>query len=74
MKKNYIQKLQEENEILKKTIKNMENGLIEIKSYLCLPKFTDNFPANNFVNPDDIHLRINEILEKKNDQLISIDV
>ncbi len=74
MEKNYIKRLEEENRILKESIKEIEDELVGIKSYLCLPKFTENFPNNNFVNPDDIHLRINEILIAKNNKLITINL
>ncbi len=55
----YINKLQEENEALKDTLKTVEQELTDILVYLASKKFQG--PLNNYVNSDEIYSRIMSI-------------
>ena len=54
----YINILQIQNEVQKKQLEEYEKGLMDIMRYLNSDKFHG--IENNFVNPNDIILRINE--------------
>ena len=64
-KMKFINRLQNENEKLKKQIQAYEDGLTAIMAYLNSEKFQG--IENNFVNPSDIFLRINEMKQKVTD-------
>lgn len=59
---NYISQLQHERDTLTAEVERLHAGYQTIKSYLMSDKFASCDPQERAVNPDDILLRINEIL------------
>lgn len=59
---NYISQLQHERDTLTAEVERLRAGYSSLKSYLMSDKFASCDPIERSVNPDDILLRINEIL------------
>ena len=62
---NYIKRLETENEILKKELDALTTGISDLASYLRSEKFQG--IDNNWVNPQDVLLRLRETLNAAND-------
>lgn len=65
----YINKLQKNEKIYKDALESYNNGLRSILEYLSLDKFKE----DEYVNKNDIFLRIGEIEEKVWDGLINLE-
>lgn len=59
---NYISQLQHERDSLRAEVNRLRDGYVSLKSYLMSDKFASCDPIERSVNPDDILLRINEVL------------
>lgn len=58
----YINQLQDDNAKLRAEIRRLREGLNSIKIYCSLDKFSNESPDMRNVNPDDIILRVNEVM------------
>lgn len=58
----YINQLQDERDRLRAEIERLRQGMHSVKTYLMSDKFASCDPIERAVNPDDVILRINEVL------------